>query len=133
MVNLKTGNLFPEFAADAPTDGSIVLLPVFAADLGLSHSKARFTYSMIAFDGRSAAGEAVPGRASFNAFSPAVSNAIFTSIAPNAEIDVPVAINRRELTKTPALGFMVVSEENLSGGTEAILLRLHEADDDGRP
>ena len=132
LVDLKTGKLFPEFTADAPTDGSIVLLPVYAADMGLSPTHPRFTYSVIAFDGRSAAGEAVPGLASFNAFSPALSNAVFTAIAPNAEVDLPVAINRRELTKTPALGFMVVSEENLSGGSEAILLPLRAGhDDDG--
>jgi minor extracellular serine protease Vpr len=123
LVNLATGAESAEFLADAPTDGSIVLIPVLASDLGISPTNPRFSYYLNAFDATGAA-ESVPGSASFNAFSPSVSNAMFVPVAPNTTADVPVAINPAEFQLTPALGFMVVTEDNFSGGSEANLLPL---------
>jgi subtilisin family serine protease len=124
LVNLATGALSVEFLADAPTDGSTVLIPVLASDMGITPSNPRFTYAMNAFDD-TGAGESVTGTASFNAFAPAVSNALFVPVAPNTTIDVPVSVDPVEFAKTPALGFMVVTEDNVSGGTQANLLKLH--------
>jgi minor extracellular serine protease Vpr len=124
LVNLATGAEFVEFLADAPTDGSTVLIPVLASDMGISPANPRFTYAMNAFDSTQA-GESVAGAASFNAFAPAVSNALFVPVAPNTTIDVPVSIDPVEITKTPALGFMVVTEDNVSGGGQANLLKLN--------
>ncbi len=124
LVNLNTGALIPEFAADAPTDGSIVEMLVFASDLGLSPTNPRMTYSVVAFDGVNTTGELVPGTASFNVFTPAVSNAIFLGVAPNTSTDVPVAVDPVEVLQTPPLGFMVVTTDNVSGSSEANLLRL---------
>jgi minor extracellular serine protease Vpr len=124
LANLTTGDLFAEFNADAPTDGSIVEIPVFASDMGISPTNPRFTYSVNAFDA-TGAGESLTGTGSLNAFAPAISNAMFVAVAPNTTVDVPVSVNAAELRKTPALGFMVVTEDNLSGGDEANLLRLN--------
>src|SRR6266404_6986278 len=115
-----------EFSADAPTDGSIVLMPVFASHMGISPTNPRLSYSVNAFDGSGSAGEAVPGTGYFNAFAPAVSNAMVVPVAPNTTMDVPVAIDRVEFTNTPAIGFMVVTEDNRSGGSEAALLPLDD-------
>jgi hypothetical protein len=125
LVNLKTGKIRAEFAADAPTDGSIVLMPVLASHLGISPTNPRFTYTLNAFDD-TGAGELLTGTASFNAFTPAVSNALFVPVAPDARVDVPVAIDPVEFAKTPALGFMVVVEDNRSGASEASLLKLDQ-------
>jgi minor extracellular serine protease Vpr len=124
LLNLATGAEFAEFAADAPTDGSIVLMPVYASDLGISTTNPRFTYTMNAFDD-TGAGESLTGTASFNAFAPAISNAMFVPVAPNANADVPVTIDPVEFKKTPAIGFMVVTEDNVSGASEANLLKLN--------
>jgi minor extracellular serine protease Vpr len=124
LANIATKDLFQEFLADAPTDGSIVLMPVLASDLGISPTNPRFTYTVNAFDA-TGAGESLTGAASFNAFAPAISNAMFVAVAPNASVEVPVTINPAEFKKTPALGFMVVTEDNLSGASEANLLRLN--------
>ena len=93
LVNLATGDLFSEFAADAPTDGSTVLLPVYASDLGITPTNPRLTYTVNAFD-ETGAGESLTGTASFNAFA-------------------------------PAIGFMVVTEDNLSGASQANLIKVH--------
>lgn len=123
LLDLKKGTIVEQFLADAPTDGSIVLMPVYASHLGIAPSNPRFSYAMQAFDD-TGAGEAVTGTASFNAFAPAVSNAMFVPVAPNTTADVPVSIDPVEITKTPALGFMVVTEDNVSGAGQAELLKL---------
>jgi minor extracellular serine protease Vpr len=123
LVNLKTGAEFAEFNADAPTDGSTVLMPVLASDLGISPTNPRFTYTMNAFDD-TGAGESLTGTASFNAFTPSISNALFVPVGPNLTVDVPVAIDPVEFLKTPALGFMIVTEDNHSGEDQANLLKL---------
>jgi subtilisin family serine protease len=124
LLNLATGVELAEFAADAPTDGSTVLIPVLASDLGISPTNPRFTYTMNAFD-ETGAGESLTGTASFNAFTPAISNAMFVPVAPDAKVEVPVAIDPVEFQLTPAIGFMVVTEDNLSGSSQANLLKLH--------
>lgn len=83
----------------------------------------RFTYSVNAFDSTGAE-ETVPGTAAFNAFSPAVSNAMFMAVPVNRTADVPISVNKAEFLRTPALGFMVVTEDNVSGGGQANLLKL---------
>jgi minor extracellular serine protease Vpr len=124
LVNLATGAEIAEFNADAPTDGSTVLMPVLASDLGISPTNPRFTYTVNAFDD-TGAGEELTGTASFNAFSPAISNAMFVPVGPNQTVDVPVSIDTAEFKKTPALGFMVVTEDNHSGESQANLLKLN--------
>ena len=123
LYNLTTGDFFEEFLADAPTDGSIVLMPVLASDLGVSPTNPRFTYTMTVYDDTGAS-ESLAGTASFNAFAPAISNAIFLPVAPDATVDVPVTIDPVESKVTPPLGFMIVTEDNVSGASEANLLKL---------
>ena len=123
LENLATGALLAEFNADAPTDGSTVLIPVFASDMGITPANPRFSYLMNAFDSVGGS-ETVPGTAAFNAFAPSVSNAMFVPVPVNKTAEVPVVINPAEFKKTPALGFMVVTQDNLSGGSQANLLTL---------
>ena len=127
LVNLKTGVEIEEFLGDAPFDGSTIEMPVFASDLGISPTNPRFTYTLNAFD--NIGGEVdLKGvaSASFNAFTPSLSTALFVPVGPNLTVDVPVSIDKAELKKTPALGFMVVTEDNLSGESQANLLKLTE-------
>jgi hypothetical protein len=125
LVDLKAGTEIVEFLGDAPFDGSTIEMPVLASDLGISPTNPRFTYTMNAFDNNG--GEVDLKRAaSFNAFTPALSNALFVPVGPNLVVDVPVSINKAEFKKTPALGFMVVTEDNVSGETQANLLRVTE-------
>ena len=123
LVNLSTGALTQEFLADAPTDGSTALIPVFASDLGITPTNPRITYAVNAFDDLGGS-ESVPGTASFNVFSPSVANAMFVSVPVNGQVDVPVWVDPVEFAITPALGFMVVTEDNTSGASQANLVSL---------
>jgi minor extracellular serine protease Vpr len=125
LVDLKAGTEIEEFLGDAPFDGSTIELPVFASDMGITPANPRFSYTVNAFD--NIGGEVDLKRAaSFNAFTPALSNALFVPVGPNLTVDVPVSINKAESKKTPALGFMVVTEDNLSGESQANLLKVTE-------
>jgi minor extracellular serine protease Vpr len=121
VIDLKTGVIVDAFNTDAPTDGSTVLLPFLASDVGLSPANPRFTYSATLFDLDGTAAD-VPGTASFNAFSPAISTGQFVSVDPGARATVPVSVDPAEWALTPALGLMVVTEDNAAGKAEAALL-----------
>ena len=122
--NLATGQGFIEADADAPTDGSTVLLLALASDLGLDGKDfPRFTYTMTTYNLSDRTSADMPGKGAFNAFTPSITNAeASTSVDRNKVALVPVSIDPKEWAKTPALGLMVVSEDNKSGDEQAILL-----------
>ncbi|MEY2690043.1 MAG: hypothetical protein RL375_4243, partial [Pseudomonadota bacterium] len=128
VLNLATGRIRVRFLTDAPNDGSVLLMPVLSSDIGLSPSNPRFTYGAQFFNWDGGAGE-VPGLASFNAFTPAVSNGNFVEVAPGAKAIEPVAVDPIEQAITPALGWLVVNKENRSGSAQAAVLRLRRNDD----
>jgi hypothetical protein len=68
--------------------------------------------------------DAIDGSASFNAFSPAISNGMFDVLAPGASANENVSINAAEWAQTPALGLMVISHGNKSGKDEAQLIKV---------
>lgn len=123
LINLDTGAVTALRLADVATDNSTVLLPVSAANLGLTTAHPRFTYREQHFSGTTGAGAAMPGSAKFNAFSPAI-NVTYTSgpIAPNGSATGTVVVNAAEWPSSPALGLMVVSPDNVSGARQAQLL-----------
>jgi minor extracellular serine protease Vpr len=123
LYNVSTGQLRTLFYADAPTDGSTVLLPVYASQLGITPSNPSFTYTVQYFNNGNGAGYAMPGQATFNVFSPSITNAAYYTVPPGAAGTVPVAIDPTQWLTSPALGLMIVSEDNASGAPQAELLR----------
>jgi len=114
----------------APTDASTALLGVTASQLCgtkpktcVSPSNPRFSYHVVSFDlfGRGTS-KAVAGVARFNAFSSAISQGGFATVAPGGSASVPVQVDTAEWAKTPALGVMVVTTDNAAGAAEAQLL-----------
>jgi minor extracellular serine protease Vpr len=125
VFNLATGSGVLEFLATAPTDGSTVLLPLVAADVGITSANPRFSYTAQTMDTTTGSVDVITAPASFNAFNSAISTGAFVALAPGGSASVPLAINRKEFALTPALGAMVVSLENMTKENEqALLLRL---------
>jgi minor extracellular serine protease Vpr len=122
LVDLATGNILEEFLVDSPTDGSTLLLPVLASDMGVSPASPRFSYTETTFDLLDGTQSSLPGSAPFNAFSPSISNALYVPVAPNATVAVPVTFNPKEWKVTPARGLMIVVEDNFSGAPQAQLI-----------
>jgi minor extracellular serine protease Vpr len=125
VFNLTAGGGVTEFLATAPTDGSTVLIPLVAADAGITATNPRFSYVVQVSDIPSGNFDVITTPASFNAFDSSISNGAFVTLPPGTSASVPLVINRKEFRQTPALGQMVVSLENLArGGSEALLLSL---------
>jgi subtilisin family serine protease len=126
VFNLKTNSGVLEFLATAPTDGSTVLMPIVAADAGITGSNPRFTYVAQTTSLISGNTDKTTTAASFNAFNNAISTGAFAVLAPGASATVPISIDRAEFALTPALGEMVVALENQNGheegNTQALLL-----------
>ena len=125
VFDLNLGGGVFEFPATASTDGSTVLLPLVAADIGITAANPRFSYVATTSDLLSAKTDATTSSASFNAFDSSISNGAFVSLSPGMKASVPLTINRAEFRKTPALGQMVVTLENQTKeNDQALLLRL---------
>jgi hypothetical protein len=122
-VNLKTGRVSAAYYAIAPTDGSTLLLPVRTSDIGLSRANPRMTYVAYGFNSYGAI-NVVPGVGRFNAFSPAISNGDYVTLPAGGRTSVPVVVNAAEQALTPALGVLVVNQENNSGAPQGTVLRL---------
>jgi hypothetical protein len=122
IFDLNSGALSVDAFVFAPTDSSTMLLPVFASTIGLAADHPRFSYNVVAFDLQSDAVDTFATGAKFNAFTPAISNGAFELVAPNATASVPISIDPAEFGTTPALGVMIVAQDNRNGPQEARLL-----------
>ncbi len=127
VFDLNLGGAVLEFFATAPTDGTTVLLPLVAADIGITAANPRFSYVALTTDLLSAKTDMTTSAASFNAFNSSISTGAYVSLAPGMKASVPLTINGAEFRKTPALGQMVVTLENKTkDNDQALLLRLGE-------
>jgi minor extracellular serine protease Vpr len=126
VFNLATGAPgVIKFLAIAPTDGTTVLMPLLAADAGITATNPRFSYVVQVADIPSGNFDVITTPASFNAFSSSISTGAFVTLPPGTNASVPLSIDRTEFRLTPALGQMVVSLENRAReGGEALLLSL---------
>ena len=114
VLNPATGMAVVNFFADAPTDGSTVLLPVYASDLGLTSGSPTFSYTAAAFN-RDGIGVGVPGTGKFNAVTPSMSVSGFPVVQPNGSASITVTIDPVGWKATPQLGLMVVVPDNPAG------------------
>lgn len=122
VFNLVTGRARVAFLADAPADGSTLLIPVYAAHIGLSAANPRFTYTAASEELYGTLTDAMAGSAKFNAWSSSISQGMFAEIAAGGAASIPVSIDPAEWAQTPALGLMVVTPDNFSGAAQAHLL-----------
>jgi hypothetical protein len=124
ILNLSTNTLVADFFAVAPTNGSTILLPVFAADIGVTPANPRFSYTAAGFDLLSNDEDAFTEAATFNAFTNAISTGQFVNVLPDTIVSVSVAINPAEAALTPAKGLMIVTQDNKNGAREADLINV---------
>jgi minor extracellular serine protease Vpr len=118
------GNLINAWVADAPMNGSTVLLPTLASDIGLDPAvnSTRFRYAVTGFS-------IVPGGlvdptsvAEFRSHDPAVSTGQFVPLAPGASASATVDVDRGKFAGTPQLGWMVVTQDDPNGEAQADLI-----------
>jgi minor extracellular serine protease Vpr len=122
VFNLTTGRGRLEFLATAPTDGTAILMPMVAATAGVTNANPRFSYSVQTTDLLTGATDASTFSGKFNAFNNAISTGAFVELPADGSATVPLAIDPKEFVLTPALGEMVVAEENFTKENKQALL-----------
>jgi minor extracellular serine protease Vpr len=83
-----------KFLATAPTEGTTVLMPLVAADAGITAAIRRFSYAARTFELRTGHSDATTTAASFNAFSSSISTGAFVTLPPGTNTSVPLVIDR---------------------------------------
>jgi subtilisin family serine protease len=114
------GNLVDAWVADSPANGSTVLLPALASDIGQTTNNTRFSYGAVGFsieDGSLV--DPVAGQAEFNTFHPALSTGQFVAVPAGGSGSIPVAVNKGSLSTAPAKGWLVVTLDDPNGSAQA--------------
>lgn len=123
LLDLATGDTYLEFDAVAPTDGSTLLLPVLAADLGLTAAPGRFAYSVQSQSFVTGKTSATKTSGLFDAYNGAIETGQYATLAPGESAEVPVAINAAEWAQTPPAGLMIVNLDGRAGPHQVQLFR----------
>ncbi|MFZ1412450.1 MAG: S8 family serine peptidase [Micropruina sp.] len=111
------------FMAEAPTDSSTILLPVYAGDLGLTNAHGRFRYGVASYSlVNPAAMDAMPGLAIYDPWSHALENGHYEPLEYDGSSSVTVGVNRSRLRMQNPKGLMVVAYDNAAGAPEALLI-----------
>jgi hypothetical protein len=139
VVNNNTGNGIIRFLATAPTDGSLVLMPTLASDIGLNAAEPRFTYQGYSFffaDDPRNSGLLTDQTATavFNAWNPAISASVANpaggtlplTLTPGQLAQINLNIDPIEWNVTPTDGVMIVTRENPTSGAhpQALLFKV---------
>ena len=125
VYNLATGLMSPSgYQAVAPTDSSTILLPVNAADLGLSAEAGDFAYTVDSYAIEDPlASDSFGDWARYNPWSKALGDSAYVTVARNRTLTVPVEVDPVALGTQQPKGVMVVVFDNRSGASEALLLK----------
>jgi len=116
----KNNNLVDAWVADGPANGSTVLLPLLASDIGQTTKNTRFTYGITGFSVEdSSLVDSVAGQAAFDTFTPALSTGQFVPVAAGGTGSIPVAVNKGKLSTAPAKGWLVVTLDDPNGAGQA--------------
>jgi hypothetical protein len=119
----------------APTDSSTSVLPIELSLLSDKNSQTsldgtvnkRFTYWVVMTDLLNGGTDTTP-KAVYNPFTPALSTGMYDTVPARGSASETLSIDVPELAQSPALGWMVVDQENPSGADEAQLLGLKGGD-----
>jgi minor extracellular serine protease Vpr len=120
VFDLRTGEGMLKFFADAPYDSSTLVLPVLISQLCqagspcLSPENPRLRYHVSSSSVADNETDTIAGSAAFNPFTPALSTGLVSQVAPGRTVKETVKVDKAELVRTPALGWMVVSQDNRS-------------------
>jgi minor extracellular serine protease Vpr len=123
IFDAQTFALIDGWLADAPTNGSTVILPALASDIGLSDSAGAFTYSVAAYDGFTGGADVTVESRPFDVFVPSQSTGDFLAVASHAHQSVPVWADWSAIHDGSVGGWMIVSLDDRNGASQADIVK----------
>jgi len=111
-------NFIDAWYADAPANGSTLLLPVLASQLGLASGNGSFTYNVAAVDGFSGVADLTAQSTAFDAFTPSQSTGDFVPVAGHGHASIPAWY-----TADTKAAWMVVTLDDRNGAAQADIVR----------
>jgi subtilisin family serine protease len=121
------GNLVDAWVADAPMNGSTMLLPALASEIGLDASHSGFAYAVASFSISPGALQDVTGAAAFDAFNPPVETGDSVDLAPGDSATLGLSYNRVGVAHFRSLGWLVVTLDDPNGAAQADEVQLGPA------
>jgi subtilisin family serine protease len=119
IFNAK-GDLVNAWIADGPMNGSTVLLPTLASDIGLKQGNSNFRYGVSSFPiVEDAVGFDSTALAAFDSHKPGVSSGQFIPLAPGATATLNLAVDHGKFQSAPAMGWLVVALDDANGAAQA--------------
>ena len=106
-------------------NGSTLILPALASDLGLTEGDGSFTYEVAAFDGFTGAADGTGVSPAFDAYAPAQSTGDFVKVPAKGKVSVPASASSKA---AGVKGWMVVTMDDRNGGSQADIVRLGKDD-----
>jgi minor extracellular serine protease Vpr len=114
------GNLLNAWVAENPMNGSTIILPTLASDIGLSGAgSTRFNYAVAAFGIVPEGPVDVTASASFSSHDPPVSTGDFITLNPGASQTLNLSVDKAKNAGTPQRGWLVATIDDANGGAQA--------------
>jgi len=112
-------NIIDIWNADTPLNGSTLLLPALASELGLSDGDGSFTYEVIAWDGFAGTPDITKLSQAFDAFDPAISTGMFKKVDAGSTAKVKAWFRRAADPR----GWLVITLDDRNGAAERGIVR----------
>ena len=114
------GNIVNAWVAENPMNGSTIILPTLASDIGLTGvGSTRFNYAVAGIGIFPGGLVDVTSSASFSSHVPPVSSGQFLELAPGASAPLNLTVDKGKLGGMPQLGWLVASIDDANGAAQA--------------
>ncbi|HEY4190197.1 MAG TPA: S8 family serine peptidase [Candidatus Limnocylindrales bacterium] len=123
VIDASTNDIVDAWLADAPFNGSTLLLPALASDLGLTAEHGSFSYWVAAFDFETGLADETAATRPFDVFNPAQSTGDFVQIPSHGHATIPAWASKAAIRSGDVRGWLVVSLDDRNGGAQAQVIR----------
>jgi subtilisin family serine protease len=118
-IDAASNRVVDAWYADAPMNGSVVVLPALASEVGVDSAHPGFSYTVTGFSILDSSLADPTGSASFDAFRPAVASGQFAQLAPGETAELPLSLDVAAELSDKARGWLVVGVDDASGTQQA--------------
>lgn len=119
LAMTSAGEVTGAFVAEAPMNGSTMLLPVLASHIGLSEKLSRFTYWVSGESLNVTGAQDLTGTATLDILRPPTSSDWISEIRPWETVTSTSVIDPAEVAATSTRGWLIVSHDDRHGPSEA--------------